>query len=110
MMKKENDMNEYNLELDPEFRKESMYMQLGRIVDSESARSVVPAKKFNPVEHVITEEGTKFKVSAKEAQFMREMIVKVPTVPRADLLKKIQTKNGFKEFKEAIKQFMKGMK
>lgn len=103
-------MNEYNLELDPEFRKESMYMQLGRIVDSESARSVVPAHKFNPVEYVTTEEGTKFKVSPKEAQLMREMIVKVPTVPRADLLKQIQTRNGFKEFREAIKYFMKGKK
>lgn len=96
-------MNEFSVQLDPEFVKESMYMQLGRIVDSESARAVVPAHKFKPVEFVTTDDGVKFKVTAKEAQFMREMIVKVPTVPRADLLKQIQNQAGFKEFRQVMK-------
>jgi len=103
-------MNDFSVQLDPEFTKESMYMQLGRIVDSESARSVVPANKFKPVEFVTTDDGVRFKVSAKEAQFMREMIVKVPTVPRADLLKQIQKQEGFKEFRQVMKILSKGQK
>lgn len=99
-------MEEATYNLDPAFKKESVYMQLGRIIDSESVRDVVPAHKFKPVDSVITEEGKRFKVKPREAMFMREMIVKVPTVDRADLLKKIQTSEGFKEFRDVMKQMM----
>ena len=103
-------MEQKNYNYDPSFSEESMYMQLGRILDSESARSVVPAHKFKPIETVVTDGGKSFKVKHREALLMREMIVKVPTVERGELLKRIQTPEGFKEFRDAIKQIMKGKK
>jgi hypothetical protein len=91
------------------FKRESVYIQLGRILDSESARAVVPANKFNPVESVVTDDGKRFRVKPDEALFMREKLLLVPTVPRAELFKQIQTAVGFKEFREVMKQLKKGI-
>jgi hypothetical protein len=102
-------MIDFASEYGDEFKRESMYIQLGRIVDSESARAVVPANKFNPVESVITDDGKVFKVKASEAQFMREKLLLIPTVTRAEVLKQIQTAVGFKEFRSVMKQLKKGV-
>lgn len=94
-------------EFGEDFKRESVYIQLGRILDSESARAVVPANKFNPVESIVTDEGKRFKVKAKEAAQLRETLLLIPTVIRADIFKKIQTAAGFKEYREAVKEFTK---
>lgn len=99
---------EYVDEYGEGFKRESIYIQLGRILDSESARSVVPANKFKPVESVVTDDGKRFKVKAEEAKFMREKLMLIPTVTRAELLKQIQTAVGFKEFREVMTELKKG--
>lgn len=99
---------EYVDEFGEGFKRESVFIQLGRILDSESARAVVPANKFNPVESIVTDDGKRFKVKPEEALFMRTKLLQVPTVPRAELLKQIQTAVGFKEFRNVMVQLKKG--
>lgn len=88
-----------------DFKEESVFVQLGRVIDSYEMESVLPKEKFKPMTTIKTDDGGYYKVGLNEAKFMREMLVKIPTVARAEVLRDIQYNKGFGEFKTAIKTY-----
>lgn len=92
-------------EVGKDYKQESVFLQLARVVESYEMENVLPKEKFKPTTTITTDDGAIYKVGLKEAEFMREMLVKIPTVQRAEVLRSIQYKKGFGEFKTAIKQY-----
>jgi hypothetical protein len=94
------------MEFDPEFVQKSMIEQLGKITDSArvDVGIDVPKKKFKPVNTVITDDGKKIRINAKEAQTIIDAVVNVPAPQRLDVLKKIQSSPGLKEVLEIVRK------
>ena len=91
------------MDFDPEFKSVSIIEQLGKIIDSESAREVVDPERFNAVDSVTTDDGDTIKVTAKEATTIREMIGNVDVRDRLEVLKQLQTTKGLTEVLESVR-------
>lgn len=82
------------MDFDPEFKNVSIMEQLGKIIDSESAREVVSPEKFKAVSSVVTDDGDIIDVTAEEAELVREAVLKVPVQKRLEAIKYLQTTKG----------------
>jgi len=86
----------------PEYKKAPMWDQLGKIIDSESARDVVPEHMFKPMTKVVTDDGVEFNLDHIKAQMIKDVVVQYPTVMRKRVLDFIQTSEGFAKILEAV--------
>lgn len=93
-----------------EFKRESVYVQLGRIVDSTSAKEIYNPKgkvrdffrRFNAITSITTDDGVEFEFTPNEAKHLREKIMVVPSNRRLEFLKYIQNSEGFGRFVRAM--------
>lgn len=94
-----------------EFKQESMFTQLAKIIDSVSAKEIYNPKgrvrdyfrHFNDTDTVITDDGKAFKVSPELAKKIREAVLNIDVRRRGEVLNYIQTSEGFVEIMEALK-------
>lgn len=93
------DLEEY----EPGFENPPILEQLGKVIDSESAREVA-GKKFKPMNFVITDSGDLFNISAEKASIIKNTILAYPTQVRGDMLKILQTSEGLKLFLKYSKE------
>ena len=91
------------MDFDPEFVSKPIMEQLGKILDSESAREVVDPKKFKPVNTVVTDDGHEIMVHPKEAKMIRDGILNLDAKRRLEILKKIQTTEGLTKVLDSIR-------
>jgi uncharacterized Fe-S center protein len=91
------------MDFDPAFKNASMMEQLGKILDSESAREVVDPAKFKPVNTVITDNGHEIMVHPKEAKMIRDAIFNMDSPRRLEIIKKIQTTEGLTKVLDTIR-------
>lgn len=92
-------------EYDVGFKNEAIYIQLGRIIDSQSAKEIYNPKgkvkeyfrKFIPVDSVVTDDGVTFSVTSSEAEKIRTALMSLPTPRRAEIFKEIQLSEGFSQ-------------
>lgn len=91
------------MDFDPEFKNASIMEQLAKIIDSESAREVVDPERFNPVDSVTTDDGDEIKVTASEAESIREAIFNVPTKDRLDAIKYAQSTKGLTDLLNSVR-------
>jgi uncharacterized Fe-S center protein len=82
------------MDFDPEFVSKPIMEQLGKILDSESAREVVDPAKFKPVNTVLTDDGHEIMVHPKEAKMIRDAVLNLDSKRRLEVLKQIQTTEG----------------
>lgn len=92
----------FETEYDQEFAERSMWDQLGKIIDSESARDVVPEHKFKPVTEVITDDGWVYEVSPIEAETIKQLVLAIKTKDRLEFLKMLQDSVGFEYILELV--------
>lgn len=78
--------------LDKEFRQDTMFNQLGKVLDSRG--------NPNPITHVITDDGEKHPITAQQARALRALATAENVKPAAKLqfTKDIQTSQGIKKF------------
>ena len=78
--------------LDKEFRQDTMFNQLGKVLDSQ----VNP----NPITHVITDDGEKHPITAQQAKALRALATAQNVKPAVKLqfTKDIQGSAGIKKF------------
>jgi hypothetical protein len=81
-----------NAGLDKEFRQETMFNQLGKVLDSRG--------NPNPITHVTTDDGEKHPITAQQAKALRALATAENVKPPAKLqfAKDIQTSQGIKKF------------
>jgi hypothetical protein len=91
------------MDFDPEFKNTSLLEQLGKIIDSESAREVVDAERFNPVDTVTTDDGDVIKVTAEEAEVIRNAVLNVSAQKRLETIKNLQTTKGLTEVLKTVR-------
>lgn len=74
------------------FKVDSMYNQLGKVLDSQG--------NPNPVDKVTTDDGDEFSVTADQARILRMLATtdKVKPMVRDKFLRDIQTSNGLSDF------------
>ena len=60
------DLDDPNRGMDKDFKQEPMFNQLGKILDSQG--------NPNPLDTVITDDGKKFKVTARQADTIRKLM------------------------------------
>ena len=82
------------LDYGPSFKGKPMWEQLGKIEDSQTLEGVIKSKKLKKVSIVETDDGAKFKLNAKQATTMKEIITAFPMPHRRDIFKGIQYKKG----------------
>lgn len=83
-----------SVDYNPEFKKEPMWKQFGRIEDSEQLVGVIKPKKLRKVSTVTTDDGAVFKLTANEVANLKEIILTFRMPYRRDVFTKIQTKKG----------------
>jgi len=78
--------------LDKEFRQDTMFNQLGKVLDSRG--------NPNPITHVTTDDGEKHSITAQQAKALRALATAENVKPAAKLqfTKDIQTSAGIKKF------------
>ena len=78
--------------LDKEFRQDTMFNQLGKVLDSRG--------NPNPITHVITDDGEKHPITASQAKALRALATAENVKPATKLqfTKDIQTSVGIKKF------------
>jgi uncharacterized Fe-S center protein len=91
------------MDFDPAFKNASMMEQLGKILDSESAREVVDPAKFKAVNTVITDDGHEIMVHPKEAKMIRDGIFNLDSPRRLEIIKQIQTTEGLTKVLDTIR-------
>jgi len=82
-------------DLDPDFEQRPIMEQLGKIVDSESLREIVPKNKFNPFNTVLTDDGRSYKLNASQAQRLMDFVADLRMPYRYKVIRNIQLSNGF---------------
>lgn len=90
-------------EFDIEYKTMSMWDQLGKIQDSESAREVVKASKFKPVNTVTTDDGKTIIVTPYECQRIKDVLLQVRTPARSKILKQLQMSKGLTNMLKLIR-------
>lgn len=86
------------LDYGPSFKGKPMWEQLGKIEDSQTLEGVIKSKKLKKVSIVETDDGAKFKLNAKQASKIKELVVAFPMPIRRDIFKGIQYKKGLTSF------------
>jgi hypothetical protein len=94
-----------DMNFDPEFKNVSIMEQLAKILDSAKVDVGldVPEAKYKAVETVTTDDGDIIKVTAAQAEILRNAVLNVPVKSRLETLKKIQTTKGLTSVLNAIK-------
>lgn len=82
-------------DLDPDFEQRPVMEQLGKIVDSESLREIVPKNKFNPFNTVLTDDGGSYKLNASQAERLMNFVADLRMPYRYKVIRNIQLSNGF---------------
>jgi hypothetical protein len=90
-------------EFDVEFINMPIWDQLGKIQDSESAREVVKAAKFKPVNTVKTDDGVTVIVTPAECQKIKDVLLELRTPFRAKVLKQLQMSKGLNNMLRLIR-------
>ena len=86
------------LDYGPSFKGKPMWEQLGKIEDSQTLEGVIKSKKLKKVSIVETDDGAKFKLNAKQASKIKELVAAFPMPIRHDIFKGIQYKKGLTSF------------
>jgi NDP-sugar pyrophosphorylase family protein len=76
------------------FKREAMWVQMGRIEDSAELKDVVDEKKYRPITSVITDDGDMIEMTAEQVKAVKQVITSVPTQARASVIESIQTTRG----------------
>jgi len=88
--------------LDKEFRQDTMFNQLGKVLDSRN--------NPKPITHVITDDGAKHMVNPRQANALRMLATsdKIKPAVKLQFTKDIQTSKGLKRFLDLqdIKQYV----
>ena len=84
-----------SLDYGPSFKGKPMWEQLGKIEDSQSLEGVIKSKKLKKVSTVTTDDNARFKLNAKQAGKIKEIVTAFPMPHRRDIFKGIQYKKGF---------------
>ena len=79
---------------DTDFVEMSIWDQLGKIQDSDSAKEVVKPAKFKPVNSVVTDDGKEFVITPKEAAMIKDVLCGLRTAYRVRVLRDIQQSKG----------------
>ncbi len=79
---------------DTDFVEMSIWDQLGKIQDSDSAKEVVKPAKFKPVNSVVTDDGKEFVITPKEAAMIKDFLCGLRTAYRVRVLRDIQQSKG----------------
>ena len=79
---------------DTDFVEMSIWDQLGKIQDSDSAKEVVKPAKFKPVNSVVTDDGKEFVITPKEASMIKDFLCGLRTAYRVRVLRDIQQSKG----------------
>lgn len=82
-------------DMHPGFIERPMMEQLGKIVDSETLREVVPAHKFKPVNKVLTDDGKSYTINAQQAERVMNFVADVRMPYRRDIMYGMQNSKGF---------------
>ena len=88
------DLDDPNRGMDKDFKQEPMFNQLGKILDSQG--------NPNPLDTVITDDGKKFKVTARQADTIRKLMTSTQVKPmiRSEFTKDIQNSETLSKFLE----------
>jgi|APSaa5957512576_1039674.scaffolds.fasta_scaffold53601_3 hypothetical protein len=81
-------------DLEPGYEQESMFVQLNKIIDNETCRSIVKAEKFNPGTMVTTEDNVEVNVSAETAAGIIQLLSEMDVRDRIKMLEFIQFYKG----------------
>lgn len=83
-----------NAGMDRDFKQDAMFTQLGKILDSQG--------NPRPLDTVITDDGKKFKVSARQADTLRKLMTSTQVKPmiRAQFTKDVQNSETLSKFLE----------
>ena len=82
-------------DLDSDFIEKPIMEQLGKIIDSETAREFVPPDKFNPVNKVLTDDGVEYMLNSSQAEKLMDFIADMRMPYRFNVVRNIQNSNGF---------------
>tara|TARA_B100000424_G_scaffold232796_1_gene195794 strand:+ start:5324 stop:5707 length:384 start_codon:yes stop_codon:yes gene_type:complete len=87
-------LDDPNRGMDKDFKQEPMFNQLGKILDSQG--------NPNPLDTVVTDDGKKFKVSARQADTIRKLMTSSQVKPmiRSEFTKAIQSSETLSKFLE----------
>ena len=69
--------------------------QLGKIVDSDTLREYVCPSKYNPFDTVTTDDGKKFRLTARQAQRLMDFVADTRMPYRRNMIYNIQDSFGF---------------
>ena len=88
------DLDDPNRGMDKDFKQEPMFNQLGKILDSQG--------NPNPLDTVITDDGKKFKGTARQADTIRKLMTSTQVKPmiRSEFTKAIQNSETLSKFLE----------
>tara|TARA_B100000900_G_scaffold394517_1_gene392013 strand:+ start:1453 stop:1836 length:384 start_codon:yes stop_codon:yes gene_type:complete len=87
-------LDDPNRGMDKDFKQEPMFNQLGKILDSQG--------NPNPLDTVITDDGKKYKVTARQADTIRKLMTSTQVKPmiRSEFTKAIQNSETLSKFLE----------
>jgi hypothetical protein len=88
---------------DNEFINMSMWDQLGKIEDSDSAREVVKPHKFKPINSVLTDDGVRIVVTPAECARIKNILCSLRTEYRGKILRDIQYSKPLNKLLEFIR-------
>ena len=86
-----------------EFIQNSVYDQLGKIIDSAGATDGAIFGRYNQLTEVITDDFDSIEVSKEEAIFIRKLCLSYEAPKRLKFLKFIQTTKGLMNVKECYR-------